>query len=110
MRQTFTIRCEFVPQAWINDYACPVDPLGRTSWTMTVAKLPKPNSYESDWLRDSHRAPAWVRDWLGPFEVEYEAICPVCGGLFCPSAEQLNNEHAPNLCGFDVCSGSQPEV
>ena len=68
------IRCTFRPQAWVNNYAIGVDPEGPTTWDMDVQTLPKPNSYESDQLRSDSSAPAWVRDWHGPFEVDYERI------------------------------------
>ncbi len=66
------IRCTFVPQAWVNNNAIRVDTEGETSWVMEVAALPKRNSYASDELRHADTAPEWVREWHGPFEVEYD--------------------------------------
>lgn len=66
--------CTFRPQAWMHDYAIDVDPESDTQWTMEVPRAPKPSSYESDELREAPNAPAWVRDWSGPFEVEYEVL------------------------------------
>ena len=68
----YRIRCTFRPQAWVRDYATDVDPEGETRWEMEVDSLPPENSYESDALRESPNAPAWAREWLGPFEVDYE--------------------------------------
>lgn len=67
----YRIRCTFVPQAWQDDYAIPVDPEGDTSWDMTVETLPRRYSLANDALREDVRAPQWVQDWVGPFEVTY---------------------------------------
>lgn len=61
----------FHPQAWINDNAYDVDPLGPTEWE--VGDVPEDlegNSYESDELREHENAPMWAREWSGPFWVE----------------------------------------
>lgn len=70
----------FVPQAWINDYAVTVDAEGPTEWDCSayMAALPDDaareaaqewDTYPSDNVRNDPAAPAWVRDWSGPFYV-----------------------------------------
>ena len=72
----YRLRCTFIPQAWVNNYAVNVDPAGPTTWDTDWfgTDLPAPRSDESDQLRDGADAPRWVKDWSGPFEVEYEVI------------------------------------
>lgn len=69
----------FVPEAWVNDYAVVVDPEGGCEWTVARKLFLENFPSEDDWnernqVRDDMRfegtAPAWVRDWTGPFEVE----------------------------------------
>lgn len=77
-----TFTATFYPQAWVNDYAVPVDPHGTTSWDVTdllLSMLPDQrekamvaDQYESDDLRYADNAPAWVKDWSGPFYVVVE--------------------------------------
>ena len=71
---TYTLRCRFIPQAWIGETAIEVDCEGPDQWICTVDKLPAPWDYESDNLRFEPSAPQWCRDWSGPFEVEYEEV------------------------------------
>ncbi len=75
------ILATFRPQAWINDYATTVDPEGETTWDVTEEVLAlsrdaalaiRDDQDESDEFRFSKNAPAWVRDWGGPFVVEVE--------------------------------------
>lgn len=69
-------KARFVPQAWINDYAVDVDPMGETDWELPEADaleaLPEAQSTcaDLDYLRDHDGAPDWVRNWNGPFRVE----------------------------------------
>lgn len=72
----YRLRCTFIPQAWINGYAVTVDPAGPATWETDWfgADLPTPNSDESDQLRDGADAPAWAKNWSGPYEVGYEVI------------------------------------
>mgnify|MGYP001562051386 CR=1 FL=1 len=70
------IRCIFRPEAWVQVHGrkeaiFPVEPLGETTWDMEVNALPKSNSYSSDDLRNDPAAPQWVKDWSGPFEVDF---------------------------------------
>jgi hypothetical protein len=77
-----TFIATFHPQAWVNDYATPVDPKGETTWDVTAellampeadrAKALIPDQYESDDLRYATSAPAWVKDWTGPFYISVE--------------------------------------
>lgn len=66
-------RAIFHPQAWQNDYAVPVDPEGPTEFD--VGDVPDDmadNSNESDALSQHPNAPAWVKNWPGPFYIEIE--------------------------------------
>lgn len=75
---------EFVPQAWINDHAIAVDPEGETVWDCTTFVLNAPREWREatlkrgldhdDVLRTDPDAPAWVRDWSGPFETGLRAV------------------------------------
>jgi hypothetical protein len=75
------IIAEFVPQAWVRDYAIEVDPEGPTEWdvTETIIAMGRDEAlamvdddYPSDNLRDSPDAPKWIRDWSGPFYVRIQ--------------------------------------
>ena len=71
------LTCTFLPQEWIGDTAYPVLRNRRpNTWTVEVTEqfMEKltPYSYESDTLAEDPNAPEWVRDWHGPFEVDYE--------------------------------------
>lgn len=85
-------RAEFSPQAWVNDYAIPVDPQGETEWDATefVEQLLREGvyrggevrpEYAAEWLQETlvhgdhddilrtdSNAPEWVREWSGPFD------------------------------------------
>lgn len=67
------IKCQFLPQAWIGDWATPVDPEGPLTWEVPRHWIdgPVPGSAcdEADMLREHPNTPAWIRDWSGPFEV-----------------------------------------
>lgn len=65
----------FRPQAWSNDYAVEVDPEGETEWQVEAGEL-QPDRFDLDYLQASLNAPAWVRDWSGPFEIELEVGKP----------------------------------
>ncbi|AOH85578.1 hypothetical protein AWL63_18195 [Sphingomonas panacis] len=69
----------FRPQAWIRDYAVDTDPDHPDTWEVPVSLLlerfPTRESWhqhgnDRDDIRFEGSAPAWVRDWTGPFEVE----------------------------------------
>lgn len=73
------VTLHFVPEAWVNDYAIVVDPGGECAWTVPRKFFLEKFSSEDDWnechqVRDDMRfegtAPAWVRAWTGPFQVE----------------------------------------
>lgn len=74
----------FTPQAWINDYAVTVDAEGETTWDVTEhlntlspadrQAVMKPNTDASDTLREIETAPAWIRNWSGPFMIEVQAV------------------------------------
>ncbi len=67
-------RLRFTPQAWINDYATTVDPAGNSSWLDDIPPGISGGTYEADDLRNSTRAPDWVRGWQGPFEIDVEYL------------------------------------
>lgn len=71
----------FHPQAWVNDYAIDADPEGETTWDITDAIVAmgreaslalRDDDYASDYLRESTEAPAWIKEWSGPFYIEAE--------------------------------------
>jgi hypothetical protein len=79
--RTYRLRCTFVPQSWVNENAIRVDGDGPLTWEAdyVLDELPGYHSYESDELRLHDEAPPWVRDWQGPFEVEYQVRFTVVG-------------------------------
>ena len=64
----------FHPQAWVNHFAVPVDPEGPTKWQVSKDNLRdfEPDSEESDELKNHSAAPQWVKDWTGPFFIDWE--------------------------------------
>jgi len=64
----------FHPQAWVNDYAVPVDPEGATEFQVDDAELVglKPDTFGSDNLQFHRNAPKWIQDWSGPFYIDWE--------------------------------------
>ena len=67
------MQIRFHPQAWVNNYAIEVDPAGETDFEVPDSDVPpsmKDNTHESDQLRSHPNAPAWVKDWYGPFWIE----------------------------------------
>lgn len=69
-----TVTVTFRPQAWQNDYAVPADPEGPTTWEVPVERLLgiEPHTHDADELRHEALAPAWVREWSGPFEIDWD--------------------------------------
>lgn len=79
----------FSPEAWVNDYAIPVDPEGDTKWDCT-AMVEANASYfamvfgdrdslggyidRDDVLKSDPAAPEWVREWCGPFTIRVREI------------------------------------
>ncbi|MCP4083104.1 MAG: hypothetical protein GY743_23025 [Planctomycetaceae bacterium] len=66
------VRLNFIPQAWVNDYAIPVDPEGETEWVVDQGKIDfdfYEDHYKRDDLRYEGNAPQWIQVWDGPFEV-----------------------------------------
>lgn len=75
-----TITLQFIPQKWVNDYAIDADPQGPLTWDVPIIEIITEFPDEFSWhneheTRDSMRAhanaPQWVREWDGPFEVEF---------------------------------------
>lgn len=71
-----SIIATFTPQAWVRDTAMEVDPEGDITWIVDPDEMEPgmevSDSHESDQLRSSRHAPAWVRDWSGPFYITVE--------------------------------------
>lgn len=71
----------FHPQAWVNDTAVGVDPEGPVTFQVRLSEIQaymerkdiaalKDDSDETDGLRtEFSAAPAWIRDWSGPFYI-----------------------------------------
>ena len=72
----------FVAQAWQNDYAIDCDPEGDVEWDVTehydamdaLALARAIPAEERDELQNTARAPRWVREWSGPFEVRTSGL------------------------------------
>lgn len=87
----------FVPQVWINDRAVTADPLGDASIDVTAAVLAmtraealelRDDTEQTDALLNLDTAPAWIRDWTGPFYLAVEAaIASHFGTLTNPTGE-----------------------
>jgi len=58
----------------MNDYAYPVDPEGPTTFEVDESELAglEPDTNESDDLRFHANAPEWIREWSGPFYIDWE--------------------------------------
>lgn len=84
------IIAKFHAQAWVNDSAIEVDPLGETTadvtdWFLNLsteerAEL-KDDSYATDDIRYSENVPAWWSEWPGPFYIEVEESIMAYVGL-----------------------------
>lgn len=65
----------FTPQAWVNDYAIDVDLEGPDTFDVTDEintdhdGIIPDDDYDLDDLHLAKAAPAWVREWSGPFYV-----------------------------------------
>jgi hypothetical protein len=75
------IQCSFVPQIWSGDTAVTVEAPGPSVWEVSREDFQRltghshPDTidydpYALDELRNADAAPGWVKEWLGPFEVE----------------------------------------
>lgn len=82
---TAKLKCTFIPQVWVRDTAMEVNPEGEQSWIMTMLEVEEltghagtedldEDPFQRDELRFSREAPSWVKDWSGPFEVEWELL------------------------------------
>lgn len=80
-RSSKRVMARFHPQAWIRDDAVEVDPEGPITWDVTeeIRAMPRAkalalrdSSDETDKLRDSRKAPKWIKNWGGPFYVSVE--------------------------------------
>lgn len=74
-----TVVLRFMPQAWIRDDAVAVDPEHPDTWDVPLSLLLERFPTVQDWndeaserddMRLEGNAPAWVRNWSGPFEIE----------------------------------------
>ncbi|MHD0644400.1 hypothetical protein ACYPKM_02035 [Pseudomonas aeruginosa] len=68
----------FEPQAWVDDYAIPVDPEGETTFDVTpeilvmgkaAAMKIEDGRESSDDFQFAQNAPAWIKKWKGPFRI-----------------------------------------
>lgn len=94
---TYTYTAHFSPEAWQNDVAVPVDPEGDQTWDATVAvnehlayfdalAMKDEGGWDAaglmnigildndDVLRNDPTAPAWVRNWHGPFIIRVQRV------------------------------------
>lgn len=72
------VTLRFQPEAWQNDQATPVDPLGPAEWLvprkLLLERFPREHDWESardarDDMRFEGNPPAWITEWAGPFEI-----------------------------------------
>lgn len=113
------VTLSFRPQAWVRDNAIGVDidhdPTWQIPLTEFLAEFPMREHWEEhadarDVLREDSRAPEWVQNWSGPFEVdlapaedpwgEEEEVddkggCNVSGGH-----EPAYDEHGKGICRY----------
>lgn len=79
------IECTFIPQVWVKDSAMEVDPEGPVTWLMQMSEVTAltgvtdmskmdDDPFARDELRWAKGAPQWVKDWAGPFEVEWRVL------------------------------------
>lgn len=85
------LRCTFVPQRDTDPgrgltTVEPIDPaiLGRPwhelTWTAEYDEAPsEQRNYGSDALRDHPDVPQWIKDWDGPFEIDFQVRYTVVG-------------------------------
>lgn len=72
------ILAEFVPQAWINDEAVAIDPLGPTTFDVTAEIVAMGRDAalklrdDTDALRHAATCPPWIKAWTGPFIIHVE--------------------------------------
>jgi hypothetical protein len=75
------ILAEFTPQAWLHDVAMAVDPARDTVFDVTSyivamgeeqARALTDDDLATDNLRHLPTAPAWIRNWSGPFYIEVQ--------------------------------------
>lgn len=74
----------FTPQAWVRDYAITVDAEGPVEWDCTAGLAELDAGYRArliasghdvdDQLKEDPGAPAWVREWSGPFEIHVRDV------------------------------------
>lgn len=84
MTKPYITICTLQPQQIINDCFYTVDHLSFDSWIVEAAEFEEltgdtpseveENSFETDRLRDAKNAPQQVKDWDGPYEVNFEVI------------------------------------
>lgn len=79
--KTIKILAHFTPEAWVNDYAIEVDAEGPREWYVTVATaddIANDPDGDLDFVREDERAPEWIKDWSGPFDIH--VVCDRHGG------------------------------
>ena len=80
------LTARFTPEAWVRDNAVEVDPEGDVEWDVTEMFYSLPADFRivsevaamgdhddvldnDDVLKDDPNAPAWIRNWHGPFSI-----------------------------------------
>lgn len=85
------MKAVFQAQAWIDDYAINIDPLGEVEFGIGTREeaiawwrgedmdirasegaIFSPDQYESDNFRFHPAAPKWIQEWAGPFYITFE--------------------------------------
>lgn len=69
------LTARFSPEAWINDYAVPVDAEGEQEWQVSAAltemtRAAVEDGDDLDFLVADAASPKWVREWSGPFTIK----------------------------------------
>lgn len=83
--RSIRLKATFDAQAWVNDYALSVGPLGDATWDCTshfrrhfgekeLQEIQEVGAFidEDDVLLDDPAAPEWIREWNGPFTITVE--------------------------------------
>lgn len=65
-------RVRFVQQRWVDDDLVEIERAYPVEWDAVVPPDMRPDTHESDDLRNAPGAPDWVRSWHGPFYVTWD--------------------------------------
>jgi hypothetical protein len=82
------VLCTFTPQTTTTrgKYIIDVDPPEgcEPSWEDEAPddmEVPQSDTYDTDYFRNSTKAPKWVQQWPGPFRIAIEAVPNAGGGV-----------------------------